>query len=682
MTPRTASRVAWTGLGATFVLAAAAIALSSLNRWISVPGQFGPSGVLAAFGVVFGTVGALIASRRPDNPIGWMFVVSGFVMAFQEAGSQWGIRGAHLRTDPLPLAELGAWLPNWVWPPVTLGTAGFLFLLFPTGHPPTPRWRLAGWIVGVGVAVAAVSLALTPGPLENFLTVENPVRLPVDPELLRSFTGLGLGIGLLGNVLSLASLVVRFRRSRGEERAQLRWLITAAVALVLAFAAGVVGQFESRTISSAVAAAIIIAFVSIPVATGIAILKYRLYDIEIVISKAVVYGILLVIIALDYLAIVVGIGTLIGNRASPVLTAAAAAIVAITFQPINRRLTRFANRLVYGKRATPYEVMSDFAGRLGETYGVEDVLPRMARLIVEGTGATRGDVWLRIADAWRLEASWPADAEPLAEPEQSGGRAFEVRHHGQVLGALSLVKPPNDPITPAEERLLGDLAAQAGLVLRNVALLEDLRASRRRLVTAQNDERRRLERDIHDGAQQHLVALMVKLRVLEALARKDPAKVAGAVEELKAQAQDALETLRDLARGIYPPILADRGLAAALEAQTRGGPVPVGISPDGVDRLPQEVEAAVYFCVLEALQNVAKYSQATRADLTLRQIDGAVEFEVRDDGRGFDPVTTPRGAGLQNMADRLEALGGSLGVASSPGAGTTVTGRVPLGGQG
>jgi signal transduction histidine kinase len=234
-------------------------------------------------------------------------------------------------------------------------------------------------------------------------------------------------------------------------------------------------------------------------------------------------------------------------------------------------------------------------------------------------------------------------------------------------------------VTPVEEKLVADLAAQAGLVLRNVRLVEEIRESRRRLVTAQDTERRRLERDIHDGAQQHLVSLMVKIRVLESLARKDPGKVSEGLGDLKAHAGEALDTLRDLARGIYPPLLADQGLAAAIESQARKSSVAVDLHPDGVGRYPQEVEAAVYFCVLEALQNVAKYSGAERADLTLRQIDGRLEFEVRDAGQGFDPATTQPGSGLVNMRDRLEALGGSLEIRSAPGGGTEVTGRVPVG---
>jgi signal transduction histidine kinase len=676
MTPRAASRLAWSLLAGTAVLAAIAIALSAANGWAAAPGQFGPSGVLAAFGVVFGTVGALIASRRPNNPIGWMFVASGFGMAFQEVAAQWAIRGAHLRAELLPLAEIGAWIPNWIWPPITLGMASFLFLLFPTGHPPTPRWRVAGWVTAVGIGVATFALAFTPGPLESFETVRNPVGLPVDREVLMSASGLGLGLGLMGTVLSLVSLVVRLRRSGGDERAQMRWLITAAVLLVVTFTVGIVGQFESNTISSAAAGAIIAAFLFIPIATGIAILKYRLYDIDVVVNRAVVYAALAVFITIDYVAIVVGVGALVGRQDNPVLTAVAAAVAAITFQPLRRRLQHFANRLVYGKRATPYEVLSDFSERVGEAYAVEDVLPRMARALGEGTGAVRSEVQLRVGAGLRPAAAWPADAALVgSEPDL----LIPVTHGGADLGALAVWKARGEAVTPVEEKLVADLAAQAGLVLRNVRLVEEIRESRRRLVTAQDTERRRLERDIHDGAQQHLVSLMVKIRVLESLARKDPGKVSEGLGDLKAHAGEALDTLRDLARGIYPPLLADQGLAAAIESQARKSSVAVDLHPDGVGRYPQEVEAAVYFCVLEALQNVAKYSGAERADLTLRQIDGRLEFEVRDAGQGFDPATTQPGSGLVNMRDRLEALGGSLEIRSAPGGGTEVTGRVPVG---
>ncbi|MGH2766452.1 MAG: histidine kinase, partial [Actinomycetota bacterium] len=257
-------------------------------------------------------------------------------------------------------------------------------------------------------------------------------------------------------------------------------------------------------------------------------------------------------------------------------------------------------------------------------------------------------------------------------------RTVPVTHQGEVLGAIAVAMPRSESLAPTGEKLLGDLASQAGLVLRNVRLIEELRASRQRLVAAQDEERRRLERNIHDGAQQQLVALSVKLRLAETLADRDPSKARALIEEVRGGTQEALDDLRDLARGIYPPLLADQGLAAALEAQARKAAMPVEVESDGVGRYPQEAEAAAYFCVLEALQNVAKYAEASRVTLRLRAEDGNLVFAVEDDGRGFDPATTPHGAGLQNMADRLEALDGSVEVRSTPGQGTTVTGRIPV----
>jgi signal transduction histidine kinase len=263
---------------------------------------------------------------------------------------------------------------------------------------------------------------------------------------------------------------------------------------------------------------------------------------------------------------------------------------------------------------------------------------------------------------------------PFGEREHG----FAVRHRGDLLGAISVVVTPNEPLGSNQERLLEDVAAQAGLALRNVALVEDLRASRKRIVAAADERARALERNIHDGAQQQLVALTVKLRLAQGLVPRDPERAEAMLAELQTEAQTALEDLRDLARGIYPPLLADKGLREALEAQARKTHLPVRIDADGVGRYPQEVEAAVYFCTLEALQNVSKYANASSVDVLLRQRDGDLAFEIRDDGVGFD-VTAARGSGLSNMRDRLDALGGDLDVRSEPGRGTLVRGRVPLG---
>ena len=502
-----------------------------------------------------------------------------------------------------------------------------------------------------------------------------------------------LGIGLLcllaGGVGAMVSLIRRYRRAGGDERHQIKWFLSAACLLPLPFVFHDINLAISNLLFPIVVPAA-------PIAIAIAILKYRLYDIDVVINRTLVYGALAVFITAVYVAIVVGIGALIGSGGKPnlALSIIATAIVAVAFQPVRERLQKVANRLVYGKRATPYEVLSQFSERVAESYAADDVLPRMARVLADGTGAARADVWLRAGDMIRQSASWPENSDPTAPARITDGglpsipgadRTVEVRHRGELLGALTVTKRPGESLTPVEEKLLADLAGQAGLVLKNVGLttellarLEDLRASRQRLVAAQDEERRRLERNLHDGAQQNLVALKVKLGLAEIFAEKDPARAKATLAELKADTDEALETLRDLARGIYPPLLADKGLAVALESQARKATVPVTVDGDGVGRYSQDVEAAVYFSVLEALQNVQKYAGASNAVVRLREEASGLRFEVEDDGAGFDPASTRKGSGLTNMADRLDALGGSIDLVSAPGRGTRVTGHVPV----
>jgi signal transduction histidine kinase len=365
----------------------------------------------------------------------------------------------------------------------------------------------------------------------------------------------------------------------------------------------------------------------------------------------------------------------------------AAIVFVISFTPARRRARKLADRVVYGARATPFEVLSEFSERVGDTYSVDDVLPRMTQLLAAGTGAREARAWIRNGRVLRSAAVAPAEGGPAPDVELAGDErpafaagvhAFPVTHQGELLGAITLEMAANDPMDIVKERLAQGVASQAGLALRNVRLVEDLRASRRRIVAAQDERAKTLERNIHDGAQQQLVALTVRLRLAEQLAERDPAAIAPTLRELQAQASTALEDLRDLARGIYPPLLADKGLAAALEAQARKAVVPVDVQAGDVGRYPQEIESAVYFSVLEALNNVAKYARASRATISLSRRDGVLGFEVRDDGLGFDAGSTTYGTGLQGMADRLDAIGGSLRVQSRPGDGTAVHGEIPV----
>ena len=414
-----------------------------------------------------------------------------------------------------------------------------------------------------------------------------------------------------------------------------------------------------------------------------------------VINKNVFFWALVALVTAVYVGMAIGVGTIIGSRneRNLILPLLVSAAVIVALQPLWGRIQRFANRLVFGKRATPYEVLADFADRVAETYSTEDVLPRMALALQEGTGADRAEVWLRSGDKLRLVASSPSEGsaeDPAMElvdgelPAFPGvDRSIEVRHQGELLGAFTVTKAPGETVTRVEDTLMRNLASQAGLVMRNVGLtaevfarLEELKASRQRLVAAQDQERRRLERNLHDGAQQHLVALKVKLRLVERATTGDE-KISDMLAQLGSDADDALEALRELARGIYPPLLADQGLATALEAQARKASLPVEVNAPQLSRHPQEVEAAVYFCCLEALQNVAKHAHASSADVQLTEKNDRLVFSVHDNGRGFAPSTSQKGSGLENMLDRIEALDGTLEIHSSPQNGTTIIGSLP-----
>jgi signal transduction histidine kinase len=647
--------------------------------------EFGFKGYAIAFALVVGGLGLLLADRRPPNPIGWIFCALGVIagtMALTTEYARWAL--IHEGGRP-PGGLYAAWLQEWVWIPLIVGL-GVVGWIFPEGRFLSRRWTTAMVVASAVAAVPMVLNALLPR-LTVFAGFDNPVGLdePWVPGAANASIGLALPV-LFGGA---AAATVRFRTRRGDERQQIKWLLLAAMAIALVLAYfGITlatGTDPNRGLAAWSQYLAIASFLAVPISVAFGVLKYRLYDIDVVINKAVVYAVLAMFITVVYVAVVVGIGAVIGSAGGTLVSAVAAAVVAIAFQPARRGAQRLANRLVYGERATPYEVLAQLGDRLAGEYAADDVLDRIAAALAGGIGADRVVVWLNSGDELRPAAVWPrgARAAPIAasaaalSATEEGMRSFPVRHQGEMLGAIGVHKPPSDPLTPADEKLVGDLAAQAGLVLRNARLIEDLRASRRRLVTAQDEERRRLERNIHDGAQQQLVALTVKTRLAEQMIDRDPAKARDLVAQIGAETTGTLEDLRDLARGIYPPLLADKGLAAALKAQARKAAVPVAVEADGVGRFDREVEAGVYFCVLEALNNVAKYAGASHVDVRLWRQDREVVFEVRDDGVGFDPAASGYGTGLRGMADRLEALGGTLEVQSAPRAGTKILGRVP-----
>ncbi len=680
----------------TVIGVAAGLLLAAVDQ------QPADQGLLLAF-ALFPLVGYLMATRRPDNALSWIMLGIGVAIGFGGFLGSYGSYAAHggIGGRTLGLAAISLNSPMWV--PIVVLPVTFLLLLFPDGHLPSPRWRWFARILGVSLTVVYFSIVLSPGRFGEDVTGFANARNPLGVEWLRPVLAVAMvslvlvPIGVIG---SLIALVQRFRRSSGIERLQLRWLVTAAsivaILYTVALLIGITGSWSTSDQPgwmTAVQNIAVFSFGLIPIAIGVSVLRYHLFDIDVVINRALLVGVLAVFIGVVYVVVVAGVGAIVGSRSDPLLSAAAAAIVALAFQPARNRAQRFADRLVYGERAAPYEVLSEFSERLGNTYATEELLPRMARALAGGTGAVRADVWVRIGDELVPEATWPHDGDQLppiaviegdVEEVAPSGMREPIRHQGELLGALSIVKRPGESITPAEEKLVRDLASQAGLVMRNVALteqlmdnIEQLRASRQRLVNAQDQERRKLERNLHDGAQQQLVALSVKLRLAEGLVARDVEKAQAMLADLQIETGQAIEDLRDLARGIYPPLLADKGLVAALEAQARKNPVTTSVSAEHVARYPQQVEAAVYFCALEALNNIAKYSGARSAEVGLAQSNGALTFEVSDDGAGFDTDRTTYGSGLRGMADRIEVIGGVLEVRSVPGSGTWVTGRIP-----
>jgi signal transduction histidine kinase len=697
MRPRTALVVALTAALVTLAVNAVAWTFAYLNGDLDVVNsQFGPDLVIQ-LGIL--PVGVIVATRQPANPIGWLFLGCSVLGALHGASGEYALHGL-LAAPGLPGLTWVAWLSNWI---ITLvfPTGAFLFimLLFPSGRLVSPRWRT---LAIAALVFTALFLAITI-PNDYPITIAPNVRSLANPIGIKGFAST-LGslwviwpVGVLLLLMSGASIVVRYRRSTGDERQQIKWFAYAVGATLAAFTATIpFGAASSFAVPVSNAVLELGVGVAIPVACAVAILKYRLYGIDIVISRTLVYGTLAALITGVYVGIAVGIGTLVGSGGKPNLglSILATAIVAVGFQPVRMRLQHIANRLVYGKRATPYEVLSEFSGRVAEAYAADELLPRMARVLQEGTGAVAATVWLRAGEQLRPAATHPPTSNGLRALTFTGSRlpefagassAVPVLHQGELLGALTISKRRGESLTPIEQKLLDDLAQQAGLVLKNVRLaaellerLEELRASRQRLVAAQDEERRRLERNLHDGAQQHLVALKVKLGLAAMLLDTDADKAHATLQQLKTEADEALETLRDLARGIYPPLLADRGLGPALEAQARKATIPVTVEAGALTRYAQDAETTVYFCVLEALQNVQKYACASRATVRLSVVNDALCFEVADDGDGFDAATVRKGAGLTNMADRLDALGGHLEIDAGLGRGCRLRGSLPI----
>jgi len=652
-----------------------------------------PQGV-AMFGVYavgFGALAWLAIPRHPDNRAvwvpAWAAVFAGIgtagwattVLIADRAGldvsaSAWpGLapadfpRAAAMSYEVVQLASIVApLLMLTLWP-----------LLFPEGRLRSPRWRWVAWAAVSTTTAAAALLIWIWRPASTVTFATQPEDLPGLGRLTLPLLSLAIVI----MVISMASLVLRHRHSTGDTRHQYRWVGLGTVVLFASWL--VLGAGRWQLLGGLAGAVIGVA------CYAVAVTKYHLYDIDVFVSRTLVYGMLAGFIAAVYVLVVVVVGGLLGSgTGNLVLALVAMALVAVTFEPARRRVQGWANRLVYGTRATPYEVLSRLTRRLAGTEPSEGILARMTRLVAEGTGATRSTVWLVEGDHLAAAAGWPRLPQPATAGSMDAlaGFAVPVTHDERLVGALQVIKERGNPVTPTEERLLTDLAGSAGLVLRNQRLNADLASradeiqeSLRRLVEVQDAERRRLERDLHDGAQQQVVALKLKIAFAGLLAKNDRADdLAGDLDGLAAEAQAALDEIRALAKGIYPPLLEAAGLTAALQAQADLFTVPVEITAGEIGHYSKDVESALYFAAVEAMTNATRHASPSQIDVALAIVDDTLGLVVSDDGAGFDPACTPEGTGLTSVRDRVEALGGVLRLISTPGAGTTVSVGIPL----
>jgi signal transduction histidine kinase len=505
-----------------------------------------------------------------------------------------------------------------------------------------------------------------------------------------------LGIPLLVAVWtsSLASLGVRFRRAIGRERDQLKWFLYAGAVLAAVYLA----SLPLRGIDAVrpwVAGLVLIAGAFVPVSVGIAILKHRLYDIDRLISRTLAFGLLWLLITFGYVSLAAALGIMAGGRLPVEVAVVCTLGASLLFQPARRRLERLADRWVFGERLGGYELLTRFGATLEGAIEPCELGPCLAAMVRQGLDVQ----WVRVTA--RRASGEEGVLDPIGaagiDPERliTPAMTAPLMRGEERIGVIDCGPKRDGAFSAKDQELLTSIGRQAALAIRNAALnaelserlihierqAHELAASRTRLVQAEEAGRRRIERDIHDGVQQELVALLAKLRLARNQLGRSPEQAAATLAELQEDARQALEDLRELARGIHPPVLSDRGLLEAIEGRVARLPIEVRIEADGLARgarLPEAIEGAAYFLVCEGLANTLKYAAVQQASVRLASTPTSVHIEVVDDGRGFEPAAVAC-SGLRGLMDRIEAVGGSLRIVSRPGAGTRLCAELPLG---
>jgi signal transduction histidine kinase len=666
--------VAWLLVAAT---AAAAVGYGLLP---GVPAS--DAVVIGIFTLGTALSGALVASRRPANACGWLLLGVAVVLsggAANQSYAQAAVAGAG--DGSRPLAEAAAWVASWSTIPGFVGL-GFLVLLYPSGRVPSPRWRVVAWAGVVGAAGLALSSALRPGPLPATTAVDNPLGVAGAGDALRLLETASSAILAGFVVASLAALALRFRGSTGATREQVKWLLYAAgMAAVTLLLAGMAPEVVNE-LSFYLAMAGLLA---IPVAVAVAILGHDLLDIDAVINRTAVYGVLTLGVGAVYVLVAAAFGTVIGERLPVGVSLVATAVVAVVLVPLRGRLQRVADRAMYGERHDPYRALTGLARQLAGARPAGEVLDGVAETVARS---------LRLAHA-RLDVRRGETFEEIARHGEAGagdGRGFDLTHRGELVGRLVVATAPGETLSRRDTRLLEDLAVHVGGLVHGARLAQDLDRSRAALVTTRTDERRRLRHDLHDGLGPGLAGIAFGLGAARNRLRDDPAAVDALLERLQAQARGAVGEVRGLVEGLAPVELEEAGLTEAIRAGaarigfgtpsgerigfgTPSGSCGLSVDAGDLSPLPAAVELAAYRIVMEALANVARHARATRAWVRLRQ-DEALWLEVADDGDGM-PSGFVAGVGVASMRQRAAELGGTLAIEPRAGGGTTVACRLP-----